>query len=175
MPPALEKGWALESSIWAPSSMSVQLRLSWTMQTLGITDRMGLQPLHVIKNSFENPNMSHTQPLAAPLVGKQALAVKLSKGRPPTSESANKGPVVRKSIEALYFAAHAYSKLHDESVNGDSGPDRGRSCNWIQVPSHGDASACKLAGLFSAWYPEISTLVLAYAAHDDTLEPVRDI
>lgn len=122
-------------------------------------------------NKLNQVKMSQHLPLAAPLVDKQSLVVKVDKAR----EAANKGPVIRKSIEAFYFAAHAYGKLHNVPGIDNTAPPRGQNCNWIQVPSHGNASACKLAGLFSAWYPEVSTLVLAYAGSDDILMPVRDV
>jgi hypothetical protein len=115
--------------------------------------------------------MSHNVHLAAPLVGKQSLAVKLDR----TRETGNKGPVVRKSVEAFYFAAHAYQKLHDVGLQSGPEPTRDANCKWIPVPGHMDAKGEKLAGLFSAWYPEISTLVLAYAGSDTLMKSVRNI
>lgn len=115
--------------------------------------------------------MSHNVHLAAPLVGKQSLAVKLDK----TRETGNKGPVVRKSVEAFYFAAHAYQRLHDMGLKGGTEPTRDANSKWIPVPCHMDAKGKKLAGLFSVWYPEISTLVLAYAGSDTLIKSVSNV
>jgi len=105
--------------------------------------------------------------------GKNRIALRLHPGAPPVhlpiaappnGFRTSKGPILRKSIESFYFAAkaHAYlllSKIPNDDA-GDAKKDLPTVSTWTLIrisPKIG-------AGLLTAWYPEVGTLVLAYAA-----------
>lgn len=88
----------------------------------------------------------------------------------PTLSPRNKGPILRKAIEAFYFASKAHALLHSQS-DGTARPIAGlpRAASWIPQSLGGDNNRC---GLLSAYYPEVGTLVMAYAATDSMVKEV---
>jgi hypothetical protein len=102
------------------------------------------------------------------LSAKNRLALRLPSGSspvelpgispPPGGWRTSKGPVLRKAVENFYFAAkaHAYLKLQVKTP----GLDLPFHSTWTATAPGGNVPD---AGLLTAWYPEVGTLVLAYA------------
>ncbi len=98
---------------------------------------------------------SPARPIPSQLQEKHCVAVRLPPGRPlPPQIPLNKGPVIRKSVEAFYFAAHAYAKLRNKDPATGTVWNPAITDNGVPI------------GLLASWFPEVGTLVLAYAAHE---------
>lgn len=88
---------------------------------------------------------------------------------PPNGFRTSKGPILRKSIDSFYFAAKAHGYLQLKSKNPASDLPSASTWNPVEIERdsiHETDGTTVVAGLLTAWYPEVGTLVLAYAAHE---------
>jgi hypothetical protein len=113
------------------------------------------------------------------LLFKNRLALRLPPGCPaeqlPITSPADgwrtsKGPILRKAVDNFYFAAKAHSLLFQKELDQAQKSKLPGVSNWLTLTDVENKSGALVplrAGLLTAWYAEVGTLVLAYACKAD--------